>query len=86
MTFAAHVEKILQAEVLSAVKQQGYVLETEICTAICVTYNLSLYIVRGTLRRIYPRMSLLKRHMSDDLKRFYGLEAKGYPIVYLPDK
>ena len=53
---------------------------------ICEKYNISLYIVRATLRRIYPEMSLLKRRMSDDLKRFYGLEVKGYPIAYLPDK
>lgn len=86
MTFKKHVEEIIQNEVLSAVRQQGYVLETEICTMICEKYNISLYIVRATLRRIYPEMSLLKRRMSDDLKRFYGLEVKGYPIAYLPDK
>lgn len=86
MTFKKHVEEIIQNEVLSVVRQQGYVLETEICTMICEKYNISLYIVRTTLRRIYPEMSLLKRRMSDDLKRFYGLEVKGYPIAYLPDK
>ena len=68
------------------VRQQGYVLETEICTMVCEKYNLHLYIVRATLRKIYPKMTLLKRRMSDDLKRFYGLEVKGYPIVYLMDK
>ena len=86
MTFKKHVEEIIQNEVLSAVRQQGYVLETEICTMICEKYNISSYIVRATLRRIYPEMSLLKRRMSDDLKRFYGLEVKGYPIAYLPNK
>ena len=86
MTFKKHVEEIIQNEVLSAVRQQGYVLETEICTMICEKYNISSYIVRATLRRIYPEMSLLKRRMSDDLKRFCGLEVKGYPIAYLPDK
>lgn len=86
MTFKKHVEEIIQNEVLSVVRQQGYVLETEICTMICEKYNLHLYIVRATLRRIYPEMSLLKRRMSDDLKRFYKLEVKGYPIVYLMDK
>lgn len=86
MTFKKHVEEIIQNEVLSVVRQQGYALETEICTMICEKYNISLYIVRATLRRIYPKMALLKRRMSDDLKRFYGLEVKGYPIAYLPDK
>lgn len=68
------------------VRQKGYVLETEICMMICEKYNIALYIVRAALRRIYPEMLLLKRRISDDLKRFYGLEVKGYPIVYLPDK
>lgn len=86
MSFKVYVEEILRNEVLSVVRQQGYVLETEICTMVCEKYNLHLYIVRATLRRIYPEMSLLKRRMSDDLKLFYGLEAKGYPIAYLPDK
>ena len=84
MSFKAYVEEILQNEVLSVVRQQGYVLET--CMMICEKYNLHLYIVRATLRRIYPKMALQKRRMSDDLKRFYRLEVKGYPIVYLPDK
>jgi hypothetical protein len=86
MSFKTYVEEILQNEVLSMIGQQGYVLETEICTMICDKYNLHLYIVRATLRRIYSKMALLKRRMSDDLKRFYGLEVKGYPIVYLMDK
>lgn len=86
MTFKKHVEEIIQNEVLSVVRQQGYVLETEICTMICKKYNLHLYIVRATLRRIYPEMALQKRRMSDDLKQFYGLEVKGYPIAYLPEK
>ena len=86
MSFKAYVEEILQNEVLSVVRQKGYVLETEICTMICEKYDIFLYIVRATLRRIYSKISLQKRHMSDDLKRFYGLEVKGYPIAYLPNK
>lgn len=86
MSFKVYVEEILQNEVLSVVRQQGYVLETEICTMICEKYNISLYTVQATLRRIYPEMSLLKRRMSDDLKRFYGLEVKGYPIAYFLNK
>ena len=84
MSFKVYIEEILQNEVLKVVRQQGYVLETEICTMICEKFH--LYIVRATLRRIYPEMSLLKRRMADDLKRFYKLEVKGYPIAYLPNK
>ena len=83
MTFEEHIETILKTEILSIIKQQGYVLETEVCTMLCEKYNLALYTVRGTLRRIYPGMALIKRRMSDELKAFYGLEVKGCPIVYL---
>lgn len=86
MSFKAYVEEILKNEVLSVVRQQGYVLETEICTMVCEKYNLHLCIVCATLRRIYPEMALQKRRMLGDLKRFYGLKVKGYPIAYLPDK
>lgn len=86
MNFKEYVEEILQNEVLSVVGRQGYALETEICAMVCEKYNISLCTAQATLRRIYPEMSLLKRRMSDDLKRFYGLDVKGYPIVYLPDK
>lgn len=86
MSFKVYVEEIIQNEVSRVVRQKGYVLETEICTMISEKYNISLYIVRATLGRIYPEMSLLKRRMSNDLKRFYGLDVKGYPIAYFPNK
>lgn len=86
MTFKKHIEKILQTEISSIIKQQGYVLETEFCNMVSEKYNVSLPTVRGQLGIIYPEMSLIKRRLSDDLKRFYGLEVKGYPIVYLLDE
>lgn len=86
MTFKDHVEKVLQAEIDKTIKKQGYILETELCTMICEKYSFSSYTVRGTLRRIYPELSLMKRRMSDELKRFYGLTISGCPIVYMPDK
>ncbi len=85
-SFKNYVSGILRDEINILIEKQGYFLETEFCTKICEKYNIPSYIVRATLRRIYPEMSLLKRRMSDDLKRFYGLEAIGYPIAYLPNK
>ena len=86
MTFSEYVMGILKAEILSVIKQQGYALETEMCTMLCGKYNLSISTVKATLRYIYPEIPLIKRRMSDELKRFYGLEIKGCPIVYLADK
>lgn len=86
MTFKNHIEEILKDEISKTIKQQGYILETEFCTKICDNYSFALYTVRPILRRIYPELSLLKRRMSDELKRFYGLTIKGCPIVYLPEQ
>lgn len=86
MTFKNHVEEILQEEIDKMIKQQGYILETEFCTKICEKYGFALCTVSSMLRRIYPEMALIKRRMSDELKRFYRLTIKGYPIVYIPDK
>lgn len=85
MTFKEYVREILKKEISNEIKQ-GYFLETEFCTMICEKYNLSIHTVRGTLRGIYPEMSLIKRRMSDELKRFHGcLEIKGCPIMYIPE-
>ena len=86
MTFKNHVEEVLQTEIDKVVKERGYFLETELCITVCEKYGFALYTVRGTLRRIYPEMALIKRRMSDELKIFYGLTIKGCPIVYMPDK
>lgn len=83
MSFKSYIEEIVQNEVVSIIKQQGYILETKFCTMISGKYNFSLHIVRATLRRICSEMSLIKRHLSDDLKKFYKLDVKGYPIIYL---
>lgn len=86
MTFQEHLKEVLKTEIDKTVKRQGYILETEFCNIICEKYGFSLYTVLGTLRRIYSEMPLIKRRMSNDLKQFYGLETKGYPIAYLADK
>ena len=86
MTFKNHVEEVLKDEINKIISQQGYILETEFCTKLCEKYRFAPYTVRPILRRIYPEMSLMKRRMSDKLKRFYGLTITGCPIVYLPDK
>ena len=86
MTYKNHVKEVLQTEIDKVIKERGYFLETELCAMVCEKYGFASYTVRGTLRRIYHEMSLMQRHMSDELKRFYGLKAKGCPIAYVPDK
>lgn len=84
MGYKEYVCDILHKEISSIIERQGYVLETEFCTMLCDKYKMTMPTARGTLSRMYPQMELLKRRLSDELKRFYGIEVKGYPIVYLP--
>ena len=85
MSFKKYLESVLRTEITETILAQGYLLETEFCDLICAKYNLDIYTVRPVLRRIYPEMSLMKRHITNELKRFYKLEfLKGSPIVYLP--
>lgn len=86
MTFQEHLEEVLKAEIDKSVKQQNYILETEFYSDICEKYGFTLYTVLGTLRRIYPEIPLTKRRMSADLKKYYKLQIKGYPIMYMPQQ
>lgn len=86
MTFQEHLEEILRAEIDKTVRQQGYILETEFCSGLCEEYGFTKYTVLGTLRRIYSDIPLIKRRMSADLKKYYRLQIKGYPIMYMLDK
>lgn len=83
--FQKHVKEILHTETAKAIEAQGYILESVFCNGICEKYNLAIYTVRGTLRGIYPDLSLVKRRLSGQLKGFYGLDVKGCPIIYMPD-
>ena len=84
--FQKHVQEILYTETAKVIEEQGYILESVFCNGICEKYGFRISTVRGTLRGIYPELSLVKRRLSGQLKGFYGLEVKGCPIMYMPDK
>ena len=84
--FKNYVSEILHTEIAKVIEKQGYFIETEFCNLVCDKHDFSMPTVRGTLRRIYPELSLTKRRLSDELKNFYGLEIKGCPIVYISNR
>ena len=84
--FKNHVNEVIKNEISTMIDKQGYALETALCNGICEKYGFRISTVRGTLRGIYPELSLVKRRLSGQLKGFYGLEVKGCPIMYMPDK
>ena len=85
MTFKNYVSEILSTEISIALEKRGYLIEIEFCNMIRGKYNLSIPTVRGTLHRIYPELSLIKRRLSNELKDFYCIKIKGCPVVYIPD-
>ena len=66
MTFKNYVSEILHTEISNMIEKQGYFIEIEFCNMIRGKYNLSIPTVRGTLNRIYPEFSLIKRRLSNE--------------------
>lgn len=85
MIFKDYVKKSIYTEFFKIIDSNGYVLEHELCSLICGKYGFNKYTVIGILRKTYKEFPLCKMRMSKELKNFYGLKIKGYPIVYLPD-
>lgn len=84
MTVEMQVDEIVENEVSNIIQKQGYFFESELCSSIGQKYEISNYLVKSALMRVCLSMSLIKRRISLDMKRVYGLEKiKGYPIIYL---
>ena len=84
MTFEKYLEGIVRTETLKLIESQGYILETEFCSALSKEHKVSKSAIQIALFKIYPALSLRRRHLNDDLKRYLGLKNKGCPTVYLP--
>lgn len=84
MIFEEYLEGIVRAEILKLIEDRGYALETEFCSALSKEHKVSKSAIQIALFKIYPALSLRRRRLNDDLKRYLGLKNKGCPIVYLP--
>lgn len=85
MTFKDHVEGIVKEAIDKTIRQQGYILETEFCTKMCKEYDdFTISTIRIALQKIGPELGLIRRHLTNELKRFYKLTIKGCPIIYFP--
>lgn len=84
MTIEMQVDEIVKNEVSNIIQKQGYFFENALCSSIAQKYEISNYLVKSALMRVCLSMSLVKRRISSDMKKVYGLEKiKGYPIIYL---
>lgn len=84
MIIETRVDEIVKNEVSNIIQKQGYFFESELCSSIAQRCEISNYIVKSALMRVCLSMSLVKRRISSDMKKLYGLEKiKGYPIIYL---
>ena len=80
--FDRHLETILKEETSEQLRQQGFIPETFFVHAIAEKYRLSTVTVKGRLRRMCGDLDLQRRRMSDELKKFYGVEITGFPVIY----
>lgn len=83
MIFADYAKEVLRTEITEVIERQGYFFEKEFCSMIHEKYNISVSTVAVTLLEMRQEMSLTKRHLTNELKVFYGLKNKGCPIIYI---
>ena len=84
MTIEMQVDEIVKNEISNIIRKQGYFFESDLCSSIAQKYEISHYLVKSALMRVCLSMSLIKRRISSEMKKLYGLEKiKGYPIIYL---
>lgn len=83
MEFKDHVDKIIKMELTSALKQKSIIMEHDFKDIIHNRHGLSMSTISGAIRRTSPKMGLIRRHLTDELKHFYKLDVPGYPVVYL---
>lgn len=86
MEFKKHVDEIIKAELTVALKQQKVVVEHDFKHLIHERHGFSMPTIAGALRRMHPKMGLTRRHLTDELKNFYSLDASGHPVVYLSNE
>lgn len=82
MTYKDHVKIKLESEIEKELEQKGYIIETDFCLKLNSEFGVPVFVSKGMLRTRCP--TLQKRRLSEHLKRFYGIDRKGCPIVYLP--
>ncbi|MBQ8983278.1 MAG: hypothetical protein IJ079_06785 [Lachnospiraceae bacterium] len=83
--FTTHIDNVIARDLQELIEQKGCVLENEIIPFLMAKHNLTYITVKGTLRRICrnPQLKVVYRRLSDELKRFYGMEnTKGYPAIF----
>lgn len=86
-SFKNYIQKILREEISKTLEQQSYILETSFCQKICSQYDFDIHTIRPAFIEICSGIPLIKRRLSNDLKRFYKLEElKGCPIIYISNK
>ncbi len=79
------IEDIVYSEMENTISSNGYILETVFSNALHMKYGYSRSAIMLAMRRLYGRMALIKRRLSNDLKRVYKIDQSGCPIVYVPE-
>ncbi len=79
------IEDIVYSEMENTISSNGYILETVFSNALHMKYGYSRSAIMLAMRRLCGRMALIKRRLSNDLKKVYKINQSGCPIVYVPE-
>lgn len=79
------IEDIVYSEMKNTISSNGYILETVFSNVLHMKYGYSRGAIMLAMRRLCGRMALIKRRLSNDLKRVYKIDQIGCPIVYVPE-
>lgn len=83
MEFKSYADQAIASELTAALKLSGIVLESRFKDQMHKQYGFSDVTIAGSMRRASGQLGIVRRHLTNELKNFYSLDAPGYPVVYL---
>lgn len=86
MEFKNYVDQVIENELSAELMQRNIILEQNFKNHIHERHGFSMPTIAGALRRMHPKMGLVRRHLTDELKNFYNLDVSGNPVAYLSNK
>ena len=83
MNHKEHIQQVITDELNKEIEKSGYVLCTDFKNMVVGRYGFSVAEIAGALDRAYKQLGLCRMRASNTVKRYYGLNVEGYPIIFL---
>lgn len=83
MNHKEHIQQIITDELRKQIETSGYVLCADFRNMIGDRYGFSVTEIAGALDRAFKKLGLCRMRANSTIKRYYGLNVGGYPIIFL---